>query len=60
MLPSPQSDLAQQTIKNPYLFDFIALSDDVMEKDIENPLTEHIQWSILKQRRAFMMLILQS
>lgn len=38
VMPSPQSDLAQQATKDPYLFDFIALSDDVMEKDIENQL----------------------
>jgi len=35
VMPSPQSDLAQQATKDPYLFDFIALSDDVLERDIE-------------------------
>ncbi|MEK7340082.1 MAG: PDDEXK nuclease domain-containing protein, partial [Verrucomicrobiota bacterium] len=52
-LPSPQSDLAQQTTKDPYLFDFIALSDDVMEKDIENQLTEHIQKFLMELGQGF-------
>ena len=53
VMPSPQSDLAQQTTKDPYLFDFIALSDDVMEKDIENQLTEHIQKFLMELGQGF-------
>jgi len=52
VMPSPQSDLAQQATKDPYLFDFIALSDDVLERDIENQLTEHIQKFLLELGQA--------
>jgi predicted nuclease of restriction endonuclease-like (RecB) superfamily len=53
VMPSPQSDLAQQATKDPYLFDFIALSDDVLERDIENQLTEHIQKFLLELGQGF-------
>ncbi len=35
-LPSPQSDLAQQTIKDPYTFDFLTMTQPYNERDIEN------------------------
>jgi predicted nuclease of restriction endonuclease-like (RecB) superfamily len=31
-LPSPQSDLARQTLKDPYLFDFLMLESDAEER----------------------------
>jgi predicted nuclease of restriction endonuclease-like (RecB) superfamily len=42
-LPAPQSDLAQQTLKDPYLFDFLTLADEAHERDLESGLTAHIQ-----------------
>ncbi|MGK5594268.1 MAG: PDDEXK nuclease domain-containing protein [Parachlamydiaceae bacterium] len=53
VLPSHQSDLAQQTTKDPYIFDFIALGDDVREKEIEDQLTEHIQKFLLELGNGF-------
>ncbi len=41
-LPSPQSDLAQQVFKDPYIFDFLTMADDYQEKDLERSLIEHI------------------
>jgi predicted nuclease of restriction endonuclease-like (RecB) superfamily len=41
-LPSPQSDLAQQTLKDPYIFDFLALAKDYTERELEQGLIEHI------------------
>ena len=41
-LPEPQSDLANQTIKDPYVFDFMTLTKPFVEKDIENQLVSHI------------------
>ena len=35
-LPSPQSDLAQQSLKDPYLFDFLTLHEEAVERDLEN------------------------
>ena len=34
-LPSPQSELALETMKDPYVFDFIELKEDAQEKDLE-------------------------
>ncbi len=41
-LPAPQSDLAQQVFKDPYIFDFLTMSDDYHEKDLEKGLIDHI------------------
>lgn len=37
-LPAPQSDLVQQTLKDPYVFDFLTMHEDHLEKDLENGL----------------------
>jgi predicted nuclease of restriction endonuclease-like (RecB) superfamily len=42
-LPAPQSDLAQQLIKDPYNFDFLTIAKDAHEREIESGLVEHIQ-----------------
>jgi predicted nuclease of restriction endonuclease-like (RecB) superfamily len=52
-LPSPQSDLAQQFTKDPYLFDFITLAEDYQEKDLENALTDHITKFLLELGAGF-------
>lgn len=41
-LPPPQSDLAQQVVKDPYSFDFLTLHDDARERDLERGLLAHI------------------
>ncbi|WP_417377282.1 PDDEXK nuclease domain-containing protein [Gimesia maris] len=52
-LPSPQSDLAQQSLKDPYLFDFLTLHEDAVERDLENGLMEHIQKFLLELGAGF-------
>ena len=52
-LPAPQSDLAQQTIKDPFLFDFLSLHDDYVEKDLEDGLVAHIQKFLLELGQGF-------
>lgn len=47
-LPSPQSDLAQQALKDPYIFDFLSLSDDAAERELERGLLEHIRKFLLE------------
>ena len=47
-LPSPQSDLAQQTLKDPYIFDFLSLSEDAAERELERGLLEHIRKFLLE------------
>ena len=41
-LPAPDSQLAHETLKDPYLFDFLGLADEAHEREIENGLIRHI------------------
>ncbi|MET4083821.1 putative nuclease of restriction endonuclease-like (RecB) superfamily [Pedobacter sp. UYP30] len=52
-LPEPLSDLAQQTLKDPYIFDFMALATGFKEKDIEKQLVEHITKFLLELGKGF-------
>jgi predicted nuclease of restriction endonuclease-like (RecB) superfamily len=47
-LPSPQSDLAQQLLKDPYNFDFLSLGKDAQERDLERALVLHIRDFLLE------------
>ena len=47
-LPSPQSDLAQQLLKDPYNFDFLTLSKDAHERELEAGLVEHLRKFLLE------------
>ncbi|MCG5052503.1 MAG: PDDEXK nuclease domain-containing protein [Myxococcales bacterium] len=42
-LPPPQSDLAQQTLKDPYIFDFLTLTAPFRERELEAHLLTHLQ-----------------
>ncbi len=42
-LPSPQSDLAQQVTKDPYVFDFLTLGPVARERDLERGLLQHLR-----------------
>lgn len=52
-LPSPQSELAQQTLKDPYIFDFLSIGADAHERDIEQALTQHISQFLLELGAGF-------
>ena len=52
-LPAPGSDLAQQTLKDPYIFDFLQLTEDYKERDIENQLIQHITRFLLELGKGF-------
>lgn len=52
-LPSPDSDLAEQSLKNPYNFDFLTLGDEAAEKEIEQSLIEHVQQLLLELGDGF-------
>jgi predicted nuclease of restriction endonuclease-like (RecB) superfamily len=47
-LPPPQSDLAQQIVKDPYNFDFLTLAAQAQERDVERGLIEHIRDFLLE------------
>jgi len=52
-LPKLQSDLAKETLKDPYKFDFLTLESDVQELDIERRLTENITQFLLELGKGF-------
>ncbi|MBK9573069.1 MAG: DUF1016 family protein [Rhodoferax sp.] len=52
-LPLPQSDLAQQTLKDPYTFDFMAMTAPYNELDVERQLTQHITQFLLELGKGF-------
>lgn len=52
-LPAPQSDLAQQTIKDPYSFDFLTMTKPYNERDVEQKLVEHISKFLLELGKGF-------
>ena len=52
-LPAPHSALAQETLKDPYLFDFLGLGDDAHEREIENALVRHITRFLLELGTGF-------
>lgn len=47
-LPAPQSDLAQQILKDPYNFDFLALTRELQERDLERGLLEHLRQFLIE------------
>jgi predicted nuclease of restriction endonuclease-like (RecB) superfamily len=52
-LPAPQSDLAQQLVKDPYNFEFLGLGPDVSERQLEKALTERLKDFLLELGRGF-------
>lgn len=52
-LPTPQSDLAQQILKDPYVFDFLTLHKEHLEKDLEDGLVNHIQKFLVELGQGF-------
>ncbi|RCJ16172.1 hypothetical protein A6S26_33915 [Nostoc sp. ATCC 43529] len=52
-LPKPQSDLAQQLIKDPYNFDFLTLGKEAQERDLERALVDRIRDFLLELGAGF-------
>jgi predicted nuclease of restriction endonuclease-like (RecB) superfamily len=52
-LPPPQSDLAEQSLKDPYCFEFLTLFSDAKEKEIEDGLIQHVQKFLLELGTGF-------
>lgn len=52
-LPSPQSELAVQTMKDPYVFDFIPFREDMLERDIEQALVRDVTKLLLELGTGF-------
>lgn len=47
-LPKPQSDLAQQLLKDPYNFDFLTLTAEAQERDLEKGLLAHLRQFLIE------------
>ena len=52
-LPSPQSDLAQQALKDPYIFDFLTLESHFHERELETGLILHLEKFLLELGQGF-------
>lgn len=52
-LPLPQSELARNIMKNPYIFELEGIKDDYIEKDIENAMLEKIKNVLLELGKGF-------
>ena len=53
ILPAPQSDLAQQTLKDPYIFDFVTLDEPFRERELETSLIHHLEKFLLELGQGF-------
>jgi len=52
-LPKPQSDLAEQTLKDPYVFDFLSVGQEAHEREVEQELVKHITRFLLELGAGF-------
>lgn len=52
-LPKPQSDLAHESLKDPYRFDFLGLTEEAQEREIENALVKHVTEFLLELGAGF-------
>ncbi|MDR2965589.1 MAG: PDDEXK nuclease domain-containing protein [Treponema sp.] len=53
LLPSPFSDLAEESLKNPYVFDFVEKRKGIIEREIEHELVANIAKTILELGTGF-------
>lgn len=52
-LPSPQSDMAQQALKDPYVFDFLTLEEPFHERELETGLIRHLEKFLMELGQGF-------
>jgi predicted nuclease of restriction endonuclease-like (RecB) superfamily len=52
-LPSPESDLAHEILKDPYNFEFISLASDAEERALQKGLLEHIHQFLIELGAGF-------
>ncbi|RJQ20029.1 MAG: DUF1016 domain-containing protein [Nitrospiraceae bacterium] len=52
-LPSPQSDLVQQALKDPYIFDFLTIEEPFHERELETSLIRHLEKFLLELGQGF-------
>ncbi len=52
-LPSPQSDIVHQALKDPYIFDFLTLEEPFHERELETGLIRHLEKFLLELGQGF-------
>lgn len=52
-LPAPESDLARESLKDPYRFDFLGLTDEAHERAVEGALVRHVTDFLLELGAGF-------
>jgi predicted nuclease of restriction endonuclease-like (RecB) superfamily len=52
-LPASESDLAQQSLKDPYIFDFLTLTEPFQERELETGLVGHLEKFLLELGAGF-------
>ena len=52
-LPAAQSDLVLQALKDPYIFDFLTLTEPFQERELETGLLNHLQRILLEIGQGF-------
>lgn len=52
-LPAPQSELARQLLKDPYIFDFLTLEEPFHESELEMGLVSHVEKFLLELGQGF-------
>jgi len=53
VLPSPDSDLATQAFKDPYLFDFLGTADPRREREVEQAMIDQVERLLLELGQGF-------
>ena len=52
-IPGPHGELAQQVTKDPYLFDFLSVTEVELERDLERSLLDHVSAFLLELGQGF-------
>jgi hypothetical protein len=52
-LPAPQSDPTRETIKDPYMFDFLSLGPDISERELHRSLVERLRGFLIEPGVGF-------
>lgn len=52
-LPTPQSELAEQLLKDPYLFDFLTIEEPFHKRELETGLVRHLEKFLLELGQGF-------
>jgi len=52
-LPQAQSDLARESLKDPYRFDFLGLTEEAQEREVEHALVKHVTEFLLELGAGF-------